>query len=169
MSMAKSAQDDLVERMPGDDTFLSAAERRAYLDKVALAKAPNDGGAMGSAEAARRAVIAKLSKPIEITPQMRQGLLTKLRIAADNGETELMLSRFPVESCRDRGRAINHNEPDWPQTLTGVPALHFWFWQKSLQPTGYGDRRLAGRHAGRGRLLSPLRPARPGLTARRHV
>jgi hypothetical protein len=66
MSMATSAQDVLAERMPGDDTFLSAAERRACRDKVALAKAPNDGGAMGSAGAARRAIIAKLSKPIKL-------------------------------------------------------------------------------------------------------
>jgi hypothetical protein len=142
MSMATSAQDVLAERMPGDDTFLSAAELRAYMDKVALAKASNDVGAMGSAEAARRAMIAKLSKPIEITPPMRQGLLTNLRVAAENGETELMLLRY-------------NNEPDWPQALSGVPA------QLNAAIVAWPD--------GRGRLLSPLGPIRPGLTARRHV
>jgi hypothetical protein len=50
-------------------------------DKVAMAKTAKDFGSMNSAEAARRAMIAKLSKPVVITPPMRQGLLTKLRVA----------------------------------------------------------------------------------------
>jgi hypothetical protein len=136
--MAKSAQEALAERMPGDETFLSAADLRAYMDKVLMAKASKDVGSMDSAAAARREMIAKLSKPITITPEMRQGLLTKLRMAAESGETELMVMRFPVELCSDHARAINNTEPDWPTTLTGVPAQLFALWQKNLEPAGYG-------------------------------
>jgi len=136
--MTKTPQEALAERMPGDETFMSAAELRAYVDKVAMARASKDFGSVNSAEAARREMIAKLSKPVVITPPMRQGLLSKLRVAAENGETELMVLRFPVELCTDRGRAINNTESDWPQTLTGVPAQLFELWQQTLRPAGYG-------------------------------
>lgn len=32
------------------------------------------------------------------------------------------LMRFPIELTTDEGRAINNEEPDWPDTLMGLAA-----------------------------------------------
>lgn len=57
--------------------------------------------------------------------------------AAGNGLTEIEVGRFPNQLFTDRGRAINQQEPGWPDTLTGLPKELFEFWQKYLKPRGY--------------------------------
>ncbi|HUC61988.1 MAG TPA: CBS domain-containing protein [Alphaproteobacteria bacterium] len=71
-----------------------------------------------------------------------QALLHEARVAAERGDKEFMLLRFPSELCSDRGRAINLPEPDWPETLRGEAAEIYLRWQRDLHPRGF---RLAAR------------------------
>ena len=64
-------------------------------------------------------------------------LLHKAREAAQHGETEIELLRFPANLCSDGGRAINVFEEDWPATLRGEAAEIYLRWQHELRPQGF--------------------------------
>jgi hypothetical protein len=63
--------------------------------------------------------------------------MNKLRTSAQRGETELLVMRFPVALCTDRGRALNNSDSDWPDTLTGRPRQAYELWRDQLRPAGY--------------------------------
>ncbi len=58
--------------------------------------------------------------------------------AADRGEFQLLLHRFPSDLCLDQGRALNNQEEGWPDTLAGIPAQLYAYWQENLEGLGYG-------------------------------
>ncbi len=64
-------------------------------------------------------------------------LLHRAREAAERGEREFMLLRFPSDLCIDGGRAINSALPDWPGTLRGEAAELYVRWEASLKPRGF--------------------------------
>jgi CBS domain-containing protein len=64
-------------------------------------------------------------------------LLHQARGAAQRGEKELMLLRFPNELCSDGGRAINVPEPGWASTLRGAAAEMYLRWERDLKPHGF--------------------------------
>ena len=39
--------------------------------------------------------------------------------AVKDGKMEAMVYSFPSDLCTDSGRAINNNDPHWPETLQG--------------------------------------------------
>jgi CBS domain-containing protein len=57
--------------------------------------------------------------------------------AAEHGEKEVMLLRFPSELCNDGGRAINAPLPDWPKTLRGEAAEMYLRWESELKMQGF--------------------------------
>lgn len=125
----------------GDESFMSAADLRNYMTEMELARASKEVDRMGRADKARDELIKQLSEPVERTPEriheVSQMLQAKLRNAAERGQTELMVLRFPTALCTDKGRAINNNETDWPDTLTGRPRQAYEFWQDHLKSLGY--------------------------------
>jgi len=64
-------------------------------------------------------------------------MLHESRVAAQNGEEEHLMLRFPSELCTDHGRAINVPDPNWPATLRGLPAQVFMRWKSELRPHGF--------------------------------
>ena len=66
-----------------------------------------------------------------------RNLLHQARLAAEHGEQEFMLLRFPNQLCSDGGRAINITEPDWPATLRGEAAEHYLRWERDLKQQGF--------------------------------
>jgi hypothetical protein len=66
-----------------------------------------------------------------------QAILHQAREAAERGDKEFMLLRFPHELCSDGGRAINAPEPDWPRTLRGEAAEIYLRWERELKPQGF--------------------------------
>jgi hypothetical protein len=73
----------------------------------------------------------------DIHPDVFERLSRVVKSAAERGEREVLVIRFPSEYCTDGARAINNFEPNWPETLTGFAKRAFEFWQKELQPQGY--------------------------------
>lgn len=66
-----------------------------------------------------------------------QTLLHGARVAAEHGEKDFLLLRFPAGLCADGGRAINAPEPDWPQSLRGEAAEIYRRWEQELKPRGF--------------------------------
>ncbi len=66
-----------------------------------------------------------------------RGLLHQARAAAEHGEKEFALLRFPSQLCSDGGRAVNAMEPDWPATLRGEAAELYLRWERDLKPHGF--------------------------------
>lgn len=125
----------------GDESFMSAADLRNYMNELQLARASKEFGSMDKAGEARKELIRTLQEKIEVTPQkiaeIKQSLASKMRATAQRGETEVMVMRFPNSLCTDMGRAINNSDPDWPETLTGRPRQAFEFWREHLQPAKF--------------------------------
>jgi hypothetical protein len=125
----------------GDESFMKADELRAYMTSMQMAKAEKAMSTMDSADQARRELVRKLSEPVALTPDFLQGVKTtlagKVRKAAQGGETEVMVMRFPVDLCTDAGRAINNGDADWPDTLTGRPRQAYELWRDHLRDGGY--------------------------------
>ena len=125
----------------GDESFMSAADLRNYMNELKMARASSEFGAMDKAAEARKELVRALQEKIDVTPQkiaeIKQNLANKMRAAAQRGESEVMVMRFPNSLCTDTGRAINNSEPDWPETLTGRPRQAFEFWQEHLQPAKF--------------------------------
>ena len=125
----------------GDEAFMNADELRAYMTSLQMAKAEKAMTGMDSADQARRELVRKLSEPIKLTPEFMQDVRTRLantiRRAAESGDSEVMVMRFPVELCTDKGRAINNGDADWPDTLTGRPRQAYELWRDHLRDGGY--------------------------------
>ena len=64
-------------------------------------------------------------------------IIHRAREAAERGEKETMLVRFPSDLCTDGGRAINAPLADWPKTLRGEPAEIYLLWDRDLKPHGF--------------------------------
>jgi hypothetical protein len=125
----------------GDETFMSAADLRTYMTEMQMANAMKSVGGMDKAGKAREDLIKRLAEPLDLTPErlkeILQPLKSKLRAAAERGQTELMVMRFPNELCTDKGRAINNADPTWPETLTGRPRQAYELWQNQLRAAGF--------------------------------
>ena len=65
------------------------------------------------------------------------GLIHAAHDAAERGETEFLLLRFPSQLCSDGGRAINAPDPDWPTSLQGEAAEMYLRWERELRPRGF--------------------------------
>jgi hypothetical protein len=91
----------------------------------------------------------------QLTDEIIQSGLDRIRRAFERGETELMIASFPSSFCADSGRAIINageppinkpskedaarqaDEPDWLMTLpAGARQVHA-FWKEHLKPGGF--------------------------------
>ncbi|MFG1479395.1 hypothetical protein V5F53_12130 [Xanthobacter sp. V4C-4] len=125
----------------GDETFMSADDLRSYMQELEQAKLSKELSAMDREEKARAELVKTLSTPLELTPerlhQIIQNLTTKMKLAAQRGETEIMVMRFPNALCTDKGRAINNAEEGWPDSLTGRPRQAYELWRDHLRAGHY--------------------------------
>jgi hypothetical protein len=123
----------------GDESFMSAADLRTYMNEMQMARAAKSVDGMDRADKARQELVKRLTQPVDASAikDIVQALRAKLRAAADRGQTELMVMRFPTSLCSDKGRAINNSDPDWPETLTGRPRQAYELWRDQLRPAGY--------------------------------
>lgn len=57
--------------------------------------------------------------------------------AVKDGKMEAMVYSFPSDLCSDSGRAINSNDPRWPETLQGKAKEFFERYEQFGKPQGY--------------------------------
>jgi hypothetical protein len=73
----------------------------------------------------------------KIRPEDVERLNGRIRRAAEQGQTELLVGRFPSAWCLDKGRAINSLDPDWPSSLTGIGAEFHGYFKREMEPKGF--------------------------------
>src|SRR4051812_48292299 len=121
-----------------DDLLPTAKEIQKQAALKEAEKADENARRLAAAEAEKRALIDKLSKPSGLSEDEKVQLAsTVIQRAVRNGLTEVQVYRFPNSLCTDRGRAINQMEPGWETTLTGIPKEIFELWSEYLKPRGY--------------------------------
>ena len=121
-----------------DDLIPTAREiqKRAAIKEAE--KADEDARRLAAAEAEKRALIERLSKPSGLSEDEKVRLASTVILrAVRNGLTEVQVYRFPHSLCTDNGRAINQQEPGWENTLTGIAQEIFQLWFDYLKPRGY--------------------------------
>ena len=86
----------------------------------------------------QKAVVEELHKPFGRTPeQLMQTVTDLVNHAAETGQSEVQVYRFPNALCNDRGRKINNSEAGWEATLEGRPKAAYDFWHEHLRPLGF--------------------------------
>jgi hypothetical protein len=119
--------------------IFSAADLKRRMAEREAAKAAEELRRMREHEDKQKAVMAEFHKPPERTPeQLMQTVMQLVNHAAESGQSEVQVYRFPNELCSDRGRRINNSEPDWEQTLEGRPKAAYEFWHDHLRSLGFG-------------------------------
>jgi flagellar biosynthesis/type III secretory pathway protein FliH len=73
----------------------------------------------------------------EISPKASERINEAVRRAAEQGLNELQVITFASTYCNDRGRRINNNESDWPESLEGFAKKAYDYFDKELRPLGY--------------------------------
>jgi hypothetical protein len=123
------------------DTPETLPTAKEILEQIALNEAEKASATtrnLSAAEAEKKALIEKFSKPSGVSDKERLAhAAAVIKRAANNGLTEIEVARFPHELTTDHGRAINQREPGWEKTLTGYPKELYDFWEKHLKPRGY--------------------------------
>jgi hypothetical protein len=121
-----------------DDLIPTAKEIQKQTAIKEAEKADQDTRRLAAAEAEKRALIERLSKPSGLTEDEKVKLAaTVIQRAVRNGLTEVQVYRFPNSLCTDHGRAINQQEPGWEKTLTGIAQEIYQLWSDYLKPRGY--------------------------------
>jgi hypothetical protein len=126
----------MAEKM--DELIPSAKDIQKQAAIKEAEKADQHARASAAAEAEKRALIEKLSKPSGLSEEEKVKLAsTVIQRAVRSGLSEVQVYRFPNILCTDRGRAINQQEAGWEKTLTGIPKEIFQLWSDYLKPRGY--------------------------------
>ncbi len=121
-----------------DDLLPTAKEIQKQAALKEAEKADEQARLLATAEAEKRALIDKLSKPSGLSEEEKVKLAsTVIQRAVRNGLTEVQVYRFPNSLCTDRGRAINQMEAGWETTLTGMAKEIYQLWADYLKPRGY--------------------------------
>src|SRR5882724_4197086 len=83
----------------------------------------------------------------EISPKASERINEAVRRAAEQGLNELQVITFASTYCNDRGRRINNNEPDWPESL--ARSIHAYTTSASLGRREFARRGSEGSAGGR--------------------
>ena len=121
-----------------DDLLPTAKEIQRQAAIADAEKAEQYAQKLAAAEAEKRALIERLSKPSGLSDEEKVQLAANvIQRAVRNGLSDVQVYRFPNSLCTDRGRAIIQREPGWEKTLTGVPLELYQLWSDYLKPRGY--------------------------------
>lgn len=73
----------------------------------------------------------------QVTQRELDDIRQKILRAAERGELEILVMRFPSTLCTDSGRAINNGEPEWPKTLQGKAKNLYDLFVERGKPQGF--------------------------------
>ena len=124
---------------PAAAGIFSAADIKRRMAEREAQKAAEELRRMQEQEEKQKAVMAEFHQPPARTPeQLMHSIMELVSRAAERGQTEVQVYRFPNNLCTDGGRRINNSLPDWQETLEGRPKLGYEFWREHLRPLGFG-------------------------------
>jgi CBS domain-containing protein len=121
---------------PSAETGFDAGDFRDLVADFAQREAEHQDAARRAAADQRRQATKELIDH-HLSDREWRGLLQQARQAAEHGQKEFLLLRFPASLCSDRGRAVNAPAPDWPATLRGEAAELYLRWERDLKPRGF--------------------------------
>jgi len=134
MEKTKSAAADI--GLAGE-AFFSVEDLQHYMAQRRRAEEARAAERQTDMKASEAEQIKRLMEPIEIDNERVQNFMRRVRAAADQGEHQILVLRFPSAMCSDSGRAINNSLPGWEDTLVGVPQQLLQVWQDHLKPLGF--------------------------------
>src|SRR5262245_45458665 len=73
----------------------------------------------------------------DVHPEAKDRVNRAVRRAAEQGNHEIQALTFPASYCNDKGRRINNNEADWPESLEGFAKKAYDFFDKELKQLGF--------------------------------
>ena len=124
---------------PAESEVFSAADIKRRMAEAEAVKAAEEMRRLEAQQEQQKKVMAEFYQPPERTQeQVLQMVMQLVSRAAERGQTEVQIYRFPNTMCTDRGRRINNSEAGWEQTLEGRPKLAYEFWNDRLKPLGFG-------------------------------
>ena len=126
----------VIAQEPPKQDGLDVSLFRHLVSEAASKKVHEQEKQRQAAEEQRKARLKELTDH-HLTDDHWGSALHQARIAAENGEREVLLLQFPHELCSDGGRAINVAEPDWPSTLRGEAAESYLRFERDLKPKGF--------------------------------
>jgi len=124
---------------PTGPGIFSAADIKRRIAEREAAKIAEEARHMQEQKEKQKAVTAEFHKPPERTAdQLMQLVIGLVNTAAERGQSEVQVYRFPSALCSDGGRRINNSEPDWHESLEGRSKFGYEFWHDHLRPLGFG-------------------------------
>jgi hypothetical protein len=123
---------------PTGSGVFSAADIRHRMAEREAARAAEELRHSKEQEEKQRAVMEEFHKPFDrSSKELMKVVMQLVSHAAEGGQTEVQVYRFPNAMCSDRGRRINNSEPNWEATLEGRPKFAYEFWRGHLRPLGF--------------------------------
>ncbi len=123
------------------DVFFSAQDLNKYVAQRRAAELAKEDAREQEEAKAKAEQIKQLLAPVEVTEdefkERLANFMRRVRNAAEQGEHNLLVLRFPSDLCTDRGRAINNVLPGWEETLVGFPKQLVQVWEEHLKPLGF--------------------------------
>ena len=105
---------------PAGSGVFSAVDLKRRMAEREAAKAAEELRHMQEQEERQKTVMAEFHKPPERTAeQLMQFVMQLVSHAAERGQSEVQVYRFPNALCSDRGRRINNSEPRLGNDLGG--------------------------------------------------
>lgn len=121
---------------PGFDDALTVAEFRNLVADSERKRTAEQQEQREAMVKQRRQRMAELTDR-HISDASWRSLMHSAHQAAQHGEKEFLLLRYPSLLCSDGGRAINSDRSDWPETLRGEAAELYLRWMHDLKPHGF--------------------------------
>jgi hypothetical protein len=119
------------------ESFFSVKDLQGYMAQHRHAQEAQEDARRAAMEQAEKEQIKQLMMPVEINEERIANFMRRVRQAAEQGEHQILILRFPSSMCQDNGRAINNSLPGWEETLVGVPEQILHVWQEHLKPLGF--------------------------------
>ena len=109
---------------PAGAGIFSATDLKRRMAEREAAKAAEELRRMQEQEEKQKAVMEEFHKPPARTPdQLMQQVMPLVSQAAERGQSEVQIYRFPNTMCTDRGRRINNSEPIGKRPWRAGPRL----------------------------------------------
>lgn len=116
--------------------IMSASELYKLTSELQYAKLQAEE-AKAAQDAQAAASLKQAFQSRELAADVADRINVVIRAAAERGEREVLVLRFPSSFCTDGGRRINNGEEDWPDSLDGFARTAFDFFVKELRPLDF--------------------------------